>query len=224
MSPGNESATTVGAPSESGTGRAATNVAAGGPTTPGAAGVGASTAGVATARVFFALWPSDSVRAALAHATRKAARACGGRPVPEQNLHATLVFLGSVAASRLPELKTLASQVARSTAVAPLELVFDRIEHWEKPQVLVATAHASPDVAAGGVLARSLFEAMQRAGFDPDAKPFRPHVTIARKVAKVAQLPVMHAVSWACDAFALVESRTLPEGPVYSAVETFSLG
>jgi 2'-5' RNA ligase len=49
-------------------------------------------------------------------------------------------------------------------------------------------------------------------------------VTIARKVAKVAQLPVMHAVSWACDAFALVESRTLPEGPVYSAVETFSLG
>jgi 2'-5' RNA ligase len=34
----------------------------------------------------------------------------------------------------------------------------------------------------------------------------------------------MRRVLWSFDAFALVESRTLAEGPVYSVVESYVLG
>ena len=66
-------------------------------------------------RVFFALWPSELARTTLGHATRKAVRSCGGRPVPEQSLHVTLVFIGSVALSRLAELGDIAARVALSS-------------------------------------------------------------------------------------------------------------
>jgi len=50
----------------------------------------------ATRRLFFALWPDEATREQLAHITRKAVRGSGGRPIPVENLHSTLVFLGSV--------------------------------------------------------------------------------------------------------------------------------
>jgi 2'-5' RNA ligase len=184
---------------------------------------GMPAAPVSTARLFFALWPDDLARADLARAVYEAARSCGGRPVPEHNLHATLVFLGSVAASRLTELRTIGTQVASSNAGAPLRLDFDRVEHWQKPGVLVASATTSAGVAAASALARALLEATHRVGFDPDSKPFRPHVTIARKVGKQIRVPEMPAVSLAFDSFALVESRTGPEGPVYTVMEAFPL-
>ena len=194
------------------------------PATEGAT-EGASPAGpaVQTARVFFALWPTDSGRMELAHGIRKAARGCSGRPVPEHNLHATLVFIGSVAVNRLSELQVLAAQVASAKVVAPFELTFDRVEYWPKPRVLVAAARAAAGVASAGALARALLEATQRADFNPDSKPFRPHITIARKVGKLIQAPEIRPVRLAFTAFALIESRTLPEGPVYSVVESFAL-
>ena len=87
-------------------------------------------------RVFFALWPGELARTTLGHATRKAVRSSGGYPVPEQNLHVTLAFLGSVALSRLAELGAIAAHIASSNVAAPFDLVFDRIEYWEKPRAL----------------------------------------------------------------------------------------
>jgi 2'-5' RNA ligase len=57
-----------------------------------------------TQRLFFALWPSAEEQRALAQAAHKAARYSGGRATPEEKLHLTLVFLGSVPQRRLPEL------------------------------------------------------------------------------------------------------------------------
>jgi 2'-5' RNA ligase len=174
-------------------------------------------------RVFFALWPGELARTTLGHATRKAVRSCGGRPVPEQNFHVTLTFLGSVALSRLAELGAIAAHIASSNVASPFELVFDRVEHWEKPRVLVATASDSAGAISARGIARALSEATFRAGFDPDQKPFHPHVTLARKIGKLTQVLEMHPVSWGFDAFALVESRTLPEGPVYTVIESYPL-
>ena len=192
-------------------------------TDPAAKGISAATAAVQTARVFFALWPDDLTRAELVRVTREAVRSGGGRPVSEHNLHATLVFVGSVAVTRLAELSRLATEVARSQGVPPFELDFERVEYWQKPRVLVATASAAAGVAAAGALARGLLEAALGAGFDPDSKPFRPHITLARKVGKLTRVPEMQRARLAFDSFALVESRTLPEGPVYSVVEAFAL-
>lgn len=166
-------------------------------------------------RLFFALWPDDATREALAHATRKAVRASGGRPVPVENLHATLLFIGSVPAARTPELEV----VAGSVPFAPFSLRFDALDHWQKAGVLCATASQTPPEALK--LATALMSNSAKAGFAPDVKPFRAHVTVARKVVKPHALGAITPVDWFVGGFALVESQTLPEGSRYTVVRSW---
>ena len=183
-----------------------------------------------TRRLFFALWPDGAQRAALLHAAATVVRRCGGRPVPEENLHVTLAFLGSVPEVRVPEL----SAVARRTAAAfpqdavPIALRFETLEHFAEAQVL-AVLERSDDARAAAVtdattLARSLSSETAAAGFSPDLKPFRAHVTVARKVARPPSSGDMRKVLWTFDEFALIESRTREAGPVYSVVASYLLG
>jgi RNA 2',3'-cyclic 3'-phosphodiesterase len=190
-------------------------------------GLPAAAAG-ATRRLFFALWPDDGQRAALVQATAKAVRSCGGRPVPPANLHMTLCFLGGVPVARVADLGGVARLLAasRAPAAAPVMLDFQRLEHWARPQLLCALA-AAPAPPAVTTLAQDLALALgQRcaaAGFSPDLKPFRAHVTLARKVVKARFDERIRAVRWEFAAFALVESRTLAGGPVYSVIESYAL-
>ena len=55
-------------------------------------------------RLFFALWPSDVLRAELAAAAASACAQVKGEPVPPRNLHVTLVFLGSAPGAALAPL------------------------------------------------------------------------------------------------------------------------
>jgi RNA 2',3'-cyclic 3'-phosphodiesterase len=166
----------------------------------------------ATKRLFFALWPDDSTREALAHATRKAVRASGGRPVPPENLHSTLLFLGSVAVERLAELEAIGATIR----LARFTLTLNQLEHWTKQALLCALSPTTPDEARA--LVQALGNAATSAGFSPDIKPFRPHVTLARKVFKPHAVGQMHPVVWLVDSFALVESETLEKGPRYTVL------
>jgi len=182
-----------------------------------------------TRRLFFALWPDEPLRAALVHATRKAVRHSGGRPVAEHNLHTTLLFLGSVAESRVPEVVAIGARAAVGTLVARDDsspgIIFDRIGLFQKAHVLVATPGASS--GSGHLVANALVGSLQRetsdAGFAPDLKPFRPHVTLARKVAFLKTVLRMEPVEWRFTGFALVESRTDPDGPVYTVLQPYLL-
>jgi RNA 2',3'-cyclic 3'-phosphodiesterase len=187
--------------------------------------------GEPTRRLFFALWPDGAQRTALVHATSKVVRHCGGRPVPAESLHVTLAFLGAVAESRIALLSALAQRAAAGFAgqALPLSLAFARFAYWTKPQILAVLerAPADGDAAASGVatLAGVLTRECMGAGFSPDLKPFRAHVTVARKVTRAPRAAgVMHEVPWSFGGFALIESRTLPSGPVYSVVESHVLG
>jgi RNA 2',3'-cyclic 3'-phosphodiesterase len=173
-------------------------------------------------RLFFALWPGESQRKEFAHATRKAVRTCGGRPVPAQNLHVTLLFLGSVSEARIPELTVMGARAAAQ--VRPLELAFDQIEFWEKARVLVATGRPSPAAghAAAEALNVTLRQAAAHVGFHTDVKPFHAHVTLARKVARLTHPLEMQPVVWRCNEFALIDSKTDPAGPVYTVLESFA--
>jgi RNA 2',3'-cyclic 3'-phosphodiesterase len=180
-----------------------------------------------TRRLFFALWPGEEERAALLHAVRELVLASGGRPVPPANLHVTLAFLGAVPAARVPDLSAIASRAAAAfpRAALPLTLTLQGIAHWAHAQVLAIPAREELGLPPGVQgLARMLCHEAAGAGFDPDLKPFRAHVTVARKVARSPPASAMRPVAWSFAAFALIESHTLAAGAAYSIVESFVLG
>jgi 2'-5' RNA ligase len=177
-------------------------------------------------RLFFAIWPDQGQQTAFAHAARKAVKASGGTPVPVSNIHLTLVFLGSVPERRIADLSALACRVAAAFPqdALPLQLEFERLEHWKKPQVLCAVpGEGAGSAAATARLAESLRGEMVAAGFTPDLKPFRAHVTLARKVQRGGCELDMHALLWPCSGFALVDSRTGTRGVLYSVVDSWPL-
>ena len=190
-----------------------------------------------TRRLFFALWPDEEQRDALHSATRKSVRSCGGRPVPAPSLHVTLAFLGGVPEGRVPELDRIARRVADAFPAAgrPLLVSFDRLAYWARPQILcalgtgereAAQAVGEPseaDPAGAPALSATLKSETAAAGFSPDLKPFRAHVTVARKVAHAPPELALQPVLWRFDAFALIESRTDPVGPIYSVIESYLL-
>jgi 2'-5' RNA ligase len=182
-----------------------------------------------TRRLFFALWPDEEQRAALAHAAARVVRHCVGRPVPPENLHVTLAFLGSVPELRMEELNAIGRRAAANYPgdALPMTVSLETLEHWAGAQVLVVLGRRDEAQAAapGAVaLARDLVASAAAAGFSPDLKPFRAHVTVARKVARPPRSNETRKVEWSFDEFALIESRTLETGPVYSVVESYVLG
>ena len=160
---------------------------------------------VPTRRLFLALWPTAKERLALAASTAAMVQASGARAVPPENLHLTLAFLGAVPTGRTAELVCLSAQLAAAWEAGPVALSWTRLEYWQRPQILAAVT-ATPCVRAAQ-LATRLKHAAVAAGFSPDLKPFRAHVTVARKAAAAvaAELP---CVPWNCASIALIESHT----------------
>lgn len=171
-----------------------------------------------TRRLFLALWPDASMREQLAHVVRKGVRASGGRRVPQANYHITLAFIGAVPEGRVADLGAVVRAV---TGAGPIEVPLRELAYWPGPRVLCAVPPA-PLVGLSGWVDRML-AFLAAAAFAPDLKPFRPHVTVARKVMRPSASAVLHPVLWRFDEFALIESRTLEAGPVYSVVETYPL-
>ena len=103
----------------------------------------------------------------------------GAQAVPAENLHATLCFIGAVPEE---ELDAAARRRRRSVRGRPRRRCdFDALEYWEKPKILCATA--AEDVVRRRVSSRrDSVKPRVAAGFTPDIKPFRAHLTLARKV------------------------------------------
>jgi 2'-5' RNA ligase len=175
-------------------------------------------------RLFFALWPAAAEQQGLAQASAAAVAGSGGRPIPAANLHVTLAFLGNVDPARLPRLHALALELATESGLPALQLQFQTLEHWPRPQILCATAGSDVPASPASALATRLRQATLAGGFIPDLKPFRAHVTVARKVARApAALPPLARVTWSCHAFALVASTTGASGSAYSVLESYPL-
>ncbi len=174
-------------------------------------------------RVFLALWPEKADRAAIAAASAAAVAACGGRPVPEGNFHLTLAFLGAVSAARLPVLAAIIGRTTEGQAPVVPPLCLTRLEFWRKAGVLALVGDCDPPEVVA--LAGALRAATLAAGFTPDLKPFRAHVTVARKVrgGHAAALPFA-PVSFRCQELALVESTMRAGGPLYSVLDSRPLG
>lgn len=172
-------------------------------------------------RLFFALQPTPAQADALVADVAPLVKELGGQPAPAANLHATLCFLGTVADDQLAPLREAASRVRGRF----ITLRFAELEVWEKPEILCATADESE---AGRDLSSALMEATRAAGFKPDRKPFRAHLTLARKVrrrvARNFEWPrALAPVQVYCERFVLMESRRGDTGSAYSVVDSWPL-
>lgn len=147
--------------------------------------------------------------------------------MPLESLHVTLAFLGSVPSARLEELRVIARCTAAGfpREAVPLVLTLEHLRHFPQAQVLAVLAGAQGSAPAQDVrsLAATLTSETAGAGFSPDLKPFRAHVTVARKVVRAPRATAICAVEWNFGSFALVESRTRETGAVYSVVESYAL-
>lgn len=159
-------------------------------------------------RLFFALWPDEAVRAALADRARAARASAPGRPVPDANLHLTLAFLGQVEAARLEPL----TAAVGALSLPAFELTIDRRGWWKRSGVLWLGPSAPP--AALNRLVKSLWAALAPLGFWPDFRDFRPHVTVARRCRRGVAGEIA-PIRWPVDAFQLMMSVTSRKGAAY---------
>lgn len=151
-----------------------------------------------SARLFLALWPAPGVRAGLLawrdawDWPRKAT------PVRTGQLHLTLHFIGDVARARVPALAH-----ALAVPVAPFALRFGHAALWHH-----GVAVAEPCSAPARLLALhgELGQVLLAHGLPLDPRPYRPHVTLARRAAP-AIARAGPPLRWQVRSYALMESR-----------------
>jgi 2'-5' RNA ligase len=174
-------------------------------------------------RLFFALQPTLAQNTVLTAYVAPLVAQLGAREVPAQNLHATLCFVGAVEEDRLDALRAAAASIRGR----PVRLQFDALEYWDTPKILCATS--SRDSSDASELAIALGEAAVAAGFAPDIKPFRAHLTLARKIAAAQAatvplpLPIEPPMVMRADKFVLMSSRREEALSIYSAVDSWPL-
>lgn len=167
-------------------------------------------------RLFLACWPDGSVRAQLARLLPARGRDVG-KPTDQQNLHLTLVFLGSVDGERLACLEEMAGGVAARAC----SLHLDAIGFWKRSQILWVGTSRVPQSLAG--LVSALNGGIKRCGFAPETRPFKVHVTLARKVRRAPVQPVTADIDWPIRSFELVESQLTAAGARYTVMRSWSL-
>jgi len=163
-------------------------------------------------RLFLALWPDARTRAGIVASQEAWSWPPAAARVPAERLHITLHFIGSVARERLPRLVSGLQRPFES-----FEFTLERAEVWPNSVAVLQpdrTPHEMSD------LHRRLGDALSELGLPVESRPFRPHVTLARRAR--GAVPPLHGTSirWeANDGYVLAES--LPGGTGYEILERF---
>ena len=150
-----------------------------------------------------------------------------GRPVPASNWHLTLRFLGT---TRADQLATVVARLRASELGGPYDVGFGGLGAFSRPRsARVLWIGLTEGVERMKQLAGIAEEAARAAGFEPEEKRFKPHLTLSRiqppqdvtrAIAGVPPLDLRMPVREI-----LVFRSHLGGGPArYEAVERFALG
>ena len=168
-------------------------------------------------RVFFALWPDEGVRAALAEAAYGMQRSLHGRRIRDGNIHLTLAFLDRVDTDQLARLKALPGTV--TTGAFPI--VLDRWGCWPHNGIGWASPSNVPERLLQ--LSRNLEAWLRVEGFDLQRRPFEPHVTLLRDAECVPMQMSLSPIKWKAADLVLMRSQLLPGGSRYEFVARWRL-
>ena len=168
-------------------------------------------------RLFFAVLPHAAVRATIEAVAATLPLEPPAHRVPTAQLHVTLAFVGEVPDARLPVVRAIGGALR----AAPFVLRFDAFEYWPKPEVVVGAARLVPPALQQ--LWRTLHERLAEHDWARDAKRLRPHVTLAKNVARPPVLPTPAPFDWEAKEFSLLRSDGVGVRSSYTVVDTWQL-
>lgn len=166
-------------------------------------------------RIFFALLPDAAARSEIM-ALQQQFTDPPLRIYSEKNLHQTLVFLGEFAEADLMELIT----ACQSIHLPPISMQFEQLIFWPQPKVLCLTAQSIPDELKA--LMQDLNEIAELFNVNLDPRPYRPHITLARKASEAVALDFA-PIRFTADEFVLMQSQSTDNGPVYKPLYCWPL-
>jgi 2'-5' RNA ligase len=169
-----------------------------------------------TRRLFFALWPDEDARTAIAALAREQIHTQAKR-VAAENLHITLAFPGKVTARVQACLEAAAGRLTG----APFELAIDRLGFWQGPRILWAAPSQTPPALWS--LATALRETLAACGLEPENRPYQAHITLARKASRALSVTRIAPIPWSIRQFCLVESVSEPAGVSYRVIRSWPL-
>lgn len=186
-------------------------------------------------RLFVACELPEDARQALGEVIDRLRERSGNavRWVNPDGVHVTLKFLGEVPMKQLPAIK-LAIQEA-VVGHQPFELELSNIGTFGGREGLrIMWVGVAGDVLRLEALVRAVNAALAVVGFDPERRPFRPHLTLGRvrdEVSTRQRAEIEVAVgkmdvppsSWRTSQVTLMRSRLTPGGAQYEVLATFPL-
>ena len=186
-------------------------------------------------RLFVACEVPDDVRETIGETIEDLRKKSGQavRWIRPDGVHVTLKFLGEVPTKKLPAVK-LAIQEA-VVGHAPFELEFSNIGTFGGREGLrLMWVGIAGDVLRLEALVRAVNAALAVVGFEPERRPFRPHLTLGRVKDEIstrhrAEIEVavgkstVPPVSWRTAQVSLMRSRLTTAGATYEVIATFPL-
>lgn len=169
-------------------------------------------------RLFFALWPDDSVRYHLTETYHKIDEFSGqGRLVDPENLHMTLHFLGNIPLNSIDCFLSQAEKV-RSPV---FKLTLNQMGYFKKPRVVWIGCESIPQALTN--LHTVLGKMIIPCGYNTEQRPYRPHITMARKIHYSPEEKDIEGFDWTVTRFVLVLSRNLRGGIQYRIKKSYRL-
>lgn len=166
-------------------------------------------------RLFFALWPTVADQVLFHALARHNQSSEKDRLVAVHNLHLTLSFLGSVDVVT----ENCAREMAETLVWQPLELDFNRLGWFARPKVLWAGCSVIPTELID--LVNRIQEGVARCGIKTELRPFKPHITLARKVVRAPEQEIETLIC-RFDELCLVQSQSENNGVSYTNLARWS--
>jgi len=167
-------------------------------------------------RLFFALWPDQSLRSRLNRLVRELPEHAGQHHHPD-DLHMTLVFLGAVA----PEQQACIERIGDEIQLDPFTLYLDQVDYWSRPRILCLGVSDPPSLLTS--LLQSLQSELMGCGFEPEKRPYKPHVTLSRKAKQKYAFSLDSPIEWPVSEFVLAGSSAGGKPPRYQVLKRWPL-
>lgn len=163
-------------------------------------------------RAFFAL-PLDAALTTKVSNWRENSLPPLARPVPAENLHVTLAFLGDIS----PEQCQTLIHLCNDLQFEPFDLEFGRTGYWPRQEIFYLEPFAVP--AELLTLHDDLNRLLRLLNLKADRRTYHPHLTLARRCETAPPAPLNPLeFTLPCNSFVLYESVRLRKGVRYEPV------